>query len=120
MSDERGDATYKPTKSYKERAEQRRPPGRPVRTSRKETDYTETLLISDTEEEETQGAVEIESVGLDIKLETLRLDTESLRSECWSPRTFSEKTDNHCRQIAEYKQQTKMAKQPEANIASVL
>ena len=51
MSEGRGDTTYKPTKKHRERAEQHKPHKRPIRTTRRETDYSETQVISDTEEE---------------------------------------------------------------------
>jgi len=121
MSEERGDTTYKP-KRQREKQQPSSQSRRPVRETRRHTDYSEVQLISDTDEE-SESVVDLGAGDLDINEDTDSLDTISVRSEFWTPKTFFEKTDKLLRGITEYTEQTAlfaMAKQPEASMASVL
>ena len=115
MLAERGDSTYKPKQQLKR---QSFPVGRrPVRSTRSDKDYSETVVVSDTEED-FEGEVGGREDHLDYRDLT---PTDSFKSEPpWTPNTFARKSDNILRNITELTEHIPMAKTPEASMAEVM
>ena len=117
MSTERDDSTYRPTLNKLKR--QIAPTGsRPVRSTRKETDYTEQIVVSDSEQAE--GAVNIEQDLSDTDTESAM----SIKSEIsWTPGTINRKTKNNISNLSELQlhiSQAQMAQPKETSMADVM
>ena len=120
---ERGDTTYKP-KPHQLKRQIPSVGRRPARSTRKETDYSETIVLSDTEEQSVEGQRgEVLRDCREDSIETFSLDTVSVKSEIWSPRTFDKKTDNIIQNLTELREQNytvRMAKQTETSMTNLL
>ena len=117
MSTERDDSTYRPTLNKLKR--QIAPTGRrPVRSTRKETDYTEQIVVSDSEQAE--GAVNIEQDLSDTDTES----AVSIKSErSWTPGAINRKTENIISKLSELQlhlSQAQMAQPKETSMADVM
>ena len=100
MSAEGSDSTYKPKKQRKRQEVPQQK--RPVRSTRRERDYTEPLLISDDSEETLQG----ESALSDS--DTFSSESISIKSEPWTPSIFARKTDTLLQNITALKEQASL------------
>ena len=121
MSAERGDSTYQPGRQRKRQTGPVQT--RPIRTTRRDKDYSEPLIVSDTDHS-SEGEVEITDNYLENREYTLSPKTESVKSEPpWTPNTFALKSDNILRNFTEFKEQTEllsMAKGPDTSMAEVM
>ena len=121
MSAERGDSTYQPGRQRKRQTGPVQT--RPIWTTRRDKDYSEPLIVSDTDHS-SEGEVEITDNYLENREYTLSPKTESVKSEPpWTPNTFALKSDNILRNFTEFKEQTEllsMAKGPDTSMAEVM
>ena len=91
--------TYKPTRQHRQQVEQLSVSRRHVQKTRQDTQYCEIQEISDSEED-NEGVVGTPVGSRYIKCETDSVDSESVRSECWTPGTFAHRTDQLLRNIS--------------------
>ena len=118
---ERGDSTYQPKRKTK--TQQVPQPRRPVRSTRSEKDYSEPFLISDDSDDTVQGEVDLEECDLESTDDTYTPDSVSVKSEPWTPKTFTTRTNSLLKHITEFTEQTalyRMAKGPDTSMAEVL
>ena len=121
----RGDETYIPKPHQLKRqipAAQRRP----ARATRKNTNYREVVVLSDTEETESvEGEQHLtDREDRENSFEAFTLDSISVQSEIWSPGTFAQKTDSIVQSLTELRNQSyssrTMAKQTETSMTDLL
>ena len=121
MSAERSDSTYQPGRQRKRQTGPVQT--RPIRTTRRDKDYSEPLIVSDTDHS-SEGEVEIMDNYLKNREYTLSPKTESVKSEPpWTPNTFALKSDNILRNFTEFKEQTEllsMAIGPDTSMVEVM
>ena len=117
MSEGGSDSTYKP------KTQQRRKhipvAKRPVRSTRAVKDYTEPLLISDSEDL-SEGEGTLVRSDLDNREDTTSLESVSVKSEVWTPRTFLQRTDSLIKNITEFREQTQHSMAKETSLAEVM
>ena len=102
MSAEGSDSTYQPKRQKKWQGVPQQK--RPIRSTRRERDYSEPLLISDESEEETlQG----ESTLSDS--DTFTSESISIKSEPWTPNTLASRIDTLFQNISELKEQASLS-----------
>ena len=103
MLEGRSDSTYKP--KIQQRRKHIPVAKRPVRSMRAVKDYTEPLLISDSEDL-SEGEGTLVGSDLDNREDTTSLESVSVNSEVWTPRTFLQRTDSLIKNITEFREQT--------------
>ena len=120
----RGDETYKP-KPHQIKRQIPTVTRRPPRSTRKDTDYAEVVVLTDTEEEETIEGEGDQTVreGREESLEAFTLDSVSVKSDVWSPGTFEKRTHSIVKSLTEFRDQSysiSMAKQTETSMTDLL